>query len=268
MSPAMHNAAYAALGIDRVYVACHVTPDNLPDAIRAIPALGMVGVNLTLPHKEAAARILGSLSPEAKFLGAVNCIVNRRGQLHGDTTDARGLERDLRELGAAVRGSTAVIIGAGGAAASAMLACTRLGARRIVAANRTRSRADAMVRRFAGRGKAVLEARGLDALIDSPLLAQAAIVINATPMGLVTRSFAKLDYASTPPQCFFYDTIYAAEPTPFLRPAIALGRQYADGAGMLVNQGELAFALFNRAPAPAGVMRRTLIERLGRVGPR
>ncbi len=262
MSPAMHNAAYAALGMDRVYVACPVAPDAIADAIRAIPALGLIGVNLTVPHKESAARILENLSAEAKLLGAVNCIVNRRGRLFGDNTDARGLERDLRQLGVPVRRATVVVIGAGGAAASAVLASIRLGAGRIILANRTPERAQQMVERFPRR--ASLLARGLDALLDRALLSEAALVINATPMGLTTRSFAKLDYRATGPRCFFYDLIYAIEPTPFLRPAIALGRPSADGAGMLVNQGELAFALFNRIAPPPGVMRRALMQRLGR----
>ena len=91
-----------------------------------------------------------------------------------------------------------------------------------------------------------------------------AIVINATPMGLIQARYARIDYARTRRDCFFYDLIYAAQPTAFLRPAIALGRRTADGAGMLVNQGELAFELFNGVAPPPGVMRRALLARLGR----
>jgi shikimate dehydrogenase len=109
-----------------------------------------------------------------------------------------------------------------------------------------------------------MSARGLDALNDSSLLRDAALVLNATSMGLTTSDFAPLDYAATSPKCFFYDTIYHAEPTPFLREPIALGRPHADGAGMLINQGELAFELFNRVAPPPGVMRQALLERLGR----
>src|SRR5437879_2502510 len=136
-SPAMHNAAYAALGLDRRYAAFRVTQQNLAAAIRAIHALGILGVNLTVPHKEAAARMLTRLSPEASLLGAVNCIVNARGNLHGDNTDARGLARDLNDLRVPVRGQLAIVIGAGGAAASALAACVRLGARSISVVNRT-----------------------------------------------------------------------------------------------------------------------------------
>ncbi len=263
MSPAMHNAAYAALWMDRVYLAFHVTPQNLAAALRALTALGILGVNLTVPHKEAAARMLKHLSAEAKLLRAVNCIINDRGKLRGDNTDARGLECDLRQLGLELRSRLTIVIGAGGAAASAILACSRMGTTRIVVANRTRSRAVNLARRFRS-SRIEVSSRGLDALTDASLLADAALVLNATSMGLTTGAFAPLDYAATSPECFFYDAIYRAEPTPFLREAIALGRPHADGAGMLISQGELAFELFNRVPPPPGIMRRALLERLGR----
>jgi shikimate dehydrogenase len=269
LSPAMHNAAYAALGFDRVYAAFHVTPPMLPAALRALPALGIIGVNLTVPHKERAFGLVTKPSAEARMLGAVNCIVNRPSGLYGDNTDARGLERDLKSLSVTLAGAMAVVIGAGGAAASAVVASLRRGASEVVIANRTPARAAALMRRLRARlpralGGAALSVRGLDALADAALLARAAIVINATPMGLTSAGFVRIEYARTPRECFFYDLIYAAQPTAFLRPAIALGRRAADGAGMLVNQGELAFELFNGVAPPPGVMRRALWERLGR----
>jgi shikimate dehydrogenase len=120
-------------------------------------------------------------------------------------------------------------------------------------------------RRFAAKGARTSgEPRGLDALVDSDLLADARLIVNATSMGLTTGRFARLDYSSTPDDCLFYDLIYSAQPTEFIKPALAAGRRAADGAGMLVNQGELAFKLFNRIAPPAGVMRAALFEALGR----
>jgi len=261
----MHNAAYSALGMSRTYAAFRVTSANLASALRAIPPLGIIGVNLTVPHKQAAARLIKDLSGEARMLGAVNCVVNRRGVLRGDNTDARGLERDLRDLGCELRGRLAIVIGAGGGAASSVLACIRLGANRVVIANRTPARASALARRFAAKGaRAQGEARGLDALMDSELLADARLIVNATSMGLTTGRFARLDYDSTATDCLFYDLIYSGEPTEFMKPALAAGRPATDGAGMLVNQGELAFKLFNRVAPPAGVMRAALFAALGR----
>jgi len=266
MSPAMHNAAYAALGINRVYLAFNVKAKDLAAALSAIAELGMVGVNLTVPHKEQAAKLIKRLSSEARMLAAVNCVINRGGILYGDNTDARGLERDLCAHGLEIREGIAIVIGAGGAAASAILACARLGAAQIVIANRTRERGERLARRLSRamrgtQGASQLGARGLDALVDRELLASARIVLNATPMGLTTPRFARLDYQATLGHCFFYDLLYGAEPTAFLKPAIALKRQFADGAGMLINQGELAFELFNGVAPPRGVMRAALHAR-------
>jgi shikimate dehydrogenase len=265
-SPAMHNAAYAALAMDRAYVAFPVKPGALAAALRAIPALGIFGINLTVPHKERAARLIKDLSTEARTLGAVNCVINRKGRLYGDNTDARGLERDLRERAPLLAGGLAILIGAGGAAASAAVACHRMGVSRIVIANRTPSRAAALARRLnrSFRRAPKLEARGLDALVDAKLLAAAHGVINATPMGLTTRRFARLNYHAASGECIFYDLIYSATPTAFLQPAIELGQRAADGAGMLVNQGELAFKLFNGVAPPSGVMHSALFASLGR----
>jgi shikimate dehydrogenase len=265
-SPAMHNAAYAALKMNRAYLAFHVTPPNLAAAVAAIAALGFAGVNLTVPHKERGAWLVSTLSAEARVLGAVNCIINHRGKLAGDNTDARGLERDLRGLGVKLAGRLAIVIGAGGAGAAAVLACLRTGAARIAIANRTLAHGETVAQRLGRvRGRrARIETHGLDALCDRALLAEAALIVNATPMGLVTRKFAPLDYDRTARECFFYDMLYAAKPTVFLRPAIARSRPHADGAGMLVAQGELAFRLFNGVDPPRGVMRRALLARLGR----
>jgi shikimate dehydrogenase len=269
LSPEMHNAAYAALRMDRAYVAFRVSPLALRAALAAIPALGILGVNLTVPLKEHAARLIRDLSDEARLLGAVNCVINRKGELRGDNTDARGLERDLRALGLkAVRGKV-VIIGAGGAAASAVLAATRLRAANVVIANRTPARAARLARRLGrvSRRRVKLEARGLDALRDRAVLGDAAAIINASSMGLTTARFAELDYAAAPRQCLFYDMIYSAKPTAFLRPAIRAGYRAADGAGMLAAQGELAFRMFNGVAAPAGVMAAALMRALGRRPP-
>jgi shikimate dehydrogenase len=264
LSPAMHNAAYDALGMERAYVAFGVTPERLSEALRAIVALGMAGVNLTVPHKERAARMIDSLSAEAKLLQSVNCVVNRNGKLHGDNTDARGLETDLRGKHIDLEGRTALIAGAGGAAASAVLACIRMGASRIVIANRTLERAEALANRFAKvRAETAIEPQPIGVLSDSEAICAAALIINATSAGLKGGEFP-LDYNAASAECVFYDLTYARQVTPFLKPARANGRLVYDGAGMLAGQGELAFELFNGVPPPPGLMRAALMRALGR----
>ena len=268
LSPAMHNAAYAALGIERAYLAFRVAPGHLHDAIHALPALEIAGVNLTVPHKENAVAMMAHLSEEALTLGAINCVVNRNGELYGDNTDARGLELDLRGSGVTLEGRTVVIVGAGGAAASAVLACTRMGAGRILLCNRTVERAIRLAQRLRHLGQAPagisIHAGGLDQLAEPAALADIALMINATPMGLKTAGFAPLVYDAAPADCVFYDMVYAREPTPFMAPALALGRRALDGAGMLLNQGALAFELFNNVAAPAAAMRAALMTALER----
>ncbi len=265
LSPAMHNAAYAALGLERAYIPFHVTPEKLRSAISSIPALGLLGVNLTVPHKERALRMMAHLSDEARTLGAINCVINRDGELHGDNTDARGLESDLREAGLDLEGKVAVIVGAGGAAASAILATIRLGASQIALCNRTIGRARALVRRLSRYAPpaTMISVHGLDLLTGSEILAKAAVVMNATSLGLAAKEFLPLAYDATPADCLFYDLIYAREITPFLKPASAIGRRTLDGAGMLANQGVLAFELFNGVASPPGLMRSTLMTALG-----
>jgi shikimate dehydrogenase len=209
---------------------------------------------------------MDELTAEGHLLGAINCVINRSGRLVGDNTDARGLERDLRAHGIRVAARTALVIGAGGAGAAATVALSRLKAARVVIANRTVKRAGALARRFAQSSlpRTRFEAVGLGELANSSLLAEVACVINATSLELTGGGFPHLKYDATPPNCFFYDTLYARRPTRFLAGAIRARRKCADGAGMLVEQGELAFDLFNGVRAPPGVMRGTLMEALGR----
>jgi shikimate dehydrogenase len=249
--------------MDRAYVPFHVAAEQLPVALRAIRALGLLGVNITVPHKERTARLVKRQSAEARLLGAVNCVLPRGAELFGDNTDARGLADDLTALDAPVRGRTAILIGAGGGAAAAILALKRLGARRIVLTNRTRARAVKLATRF---NQPKIEVRHLSSLLDLELISQAGVVVNATSVGLRSEPFLPLAYAAAPADCFFYDLIYAAAPTGFIAPAIQRGLRAADGAGMLLRQGALAFALFNGVQAPLDAMRDALYARLGRRG--
>jgi shikimate dehydrogenase len=265
LSPVMHNAAYAALKLDGIYLPFCVPVSEFPTAVRAIRALGLVGANITLPHKFTAAQLVDQLSREARLLGAVNCIANRPQGLFGDNTDARGLELDLKELGVSLKGKSALIIGAGGGGAAALLAVLKLGAQRVTVVNRTHERALMLVRRLK-RGQ--VDARKLDALRDHTLLAEQSLVINATSITTTHQRFPPIAYAATVEDCFFYDLSYAAKSTSFLRPALKLGRRCADGLGMLLYQGTLAFELFNKVAAPVDAMRRALYQATGRQIPR
>ena len=172
--------------MNRAYVPFHVVASHLPAALRAITALGLLGVNVTVPHKERVARLLKRQSAEARALGAVNCVFPQAGELFGDNTDARGLAADLAALSAPIKERTVILIGAGGGAAAALLALRRLGAKRVVLANRTRSRAIKLAARFR---KLKIEVRDLGALRHPELVGEAGLVINATSVGLKSEAF-------------------------------------------------------------------------------
>jgi shikimate dehydrogenase len=260
LSPKMQNAALADAGIDAVYVPFHVTEQQLSDAISAIRALGLRGVNLTIPHKEAACALVDELDGQARLIGAINTIVNEGGRLVGYNTDGIGLLQALEgELKTTIAGAEVLLLGAGGAARAALVALARAGAARIVVANRTRARAQALVTslapHFSGTAFADLE---LSAALVQGYRAAFDVMVNTTAVGLGGGSFgfelAEVVRASG----VVYDMVYNARGTPLLHEARARGLVAADGLAMLAGQGEAAFALwFGRAPRPR-VMRQSL----------
>jgi shikimate dehydrogenase len=255
-SPAMHNAAFAALGLDWVYLPFPVAATDVRAALQAVRALGLAGVNVTVPHKEAVLPYLDALSPLARQLGAVNTIVNRRGRLYGDNTDAAGFLRALQQHQPSLRRRHAIVIGAGGAARAVLAGLGRARIGRVTLANRTPARARALARRF--RGAAPVSPIGLAALADPARLADAAVIVNATSIGLSRAPFPPLAYAATPRDCLFYDLLDGRE-SELLRRARAAGRTVLDGTEMLVQQGACAFALWTRRRAPIPIMRAAIV---------
>jgi len=266
-SPAMHNAAFRALGLPYAYVAFHVVPEQVGAAIAAVRALDLAGLNVTIPHKRAVIEYLDSLSPAAVACGAVNTVVNRGGRLHGENTDVDGLARALEELGISRRRKLdrAIVIGAGGAARAAVFMLGRV-AREVVVAARHPERALALCDAMRGRVAAELEAQPVERLAPDPdpslerMLCRARVVLNATPLGMSGERFVPLDYAATPRDCVFYDMIYTRERTPFLVGAARLRRRHAAGLGMLLHQGAAAFRLWTGRKPPLDVMRRALLR--------
>lgn len=255
-SPAMHNAAFAALGLDWVYVPFPVVAADVREAVRAVRALGLAGVNVTVPHKEAVVPYLDALSPLARQVGAVNTIVNRAGRLYGDNTDVSGFLRALRQR-TPVRRRHAVVIGAGGSARAVLAGLARAHIGRVTLANRTPARARALARRF--RDIAAITAVGLEVLDDPARLADAAVIVNTASVGLRSGPFPPLAYTATPRDCLFFDLLYGCE-TEFLHHARRARRPALDGSEMLVQQGASAFTLWTRRRAPIPVMRAAIAK--------
>lgn len=264
-SPAMHNAAFRAMDLPWVYVPFPVYGRGVGAAVRGVRALGMAGINVTVPHKETVLRHLDELTDTARACRAVNTIINRRGTLVGDNTDAPGLDRDWTEIGLPPKIDLAVILGAGGAARATAVALTSR-ARRIVVAARRSARARSLARDMNRisyvpvTGVPLSElAPGHDASSDH--LGGAALVVNATSVGMEGEDFFPLDVASTPRDCRFYDLIYTRQRTPFLALAARSRRPISNGLGMLLHQGALAFEQWTGLEPPLDVMRRALRAR-------
>lgn len=261
-SPAMQNAAFQACKLPYVYVPLLVHPSNLSRAVHSIRALNLVGVNVTVPHKEHIVRHLDSLSEEATLCGAVNTVVNRDGHLFGDNTDGRGFLQSLKEYGLSPKQGEIILIGAGGSARAVLVSLLRAGYGPVTIVNRTVTNAKALVRKFQGLSKRPVHARPLDALQDTALLQRAALIINSTSVGLHGEKFFPLAYAESPRNCLFYDLLYRPEPTSFLQGALKVKRTILDGREMLFHQGALAFSLWTGVPAPLTEMKRALLRAL------
>lgn len=261
-SPAMHNAAFRARGLPYVYVPFLVRPADLAKAVQSIRALHLVGVNVTVPHKERVAKYLDGLSAEAELCGAVNTIVNCDGTLFGDNTDGRGFLVSLQERTFSPRRREVVLIGAGGATRAVLVSLIRTGSARITIVNRTLDKAQALARRYRALGKTQLETLPFDALRDPALFKEATLVVNCTSIGLHDEEFPTLPYQVTPRSCLFYDLLYRPGLTSFLQQARSARRAILDGRRMLLHQGALAFSLWTQTPAPTEVMARALARAL------
>jgi shikimate dehydrogenase len=256
LSPVMHNAAFAALGLDWIYVPFPVSPERLAQGVAGLAALGVAGFNVTIPHKVAIMDLLDRISPEAELVGAVNVVAFQDGALVGYNTDGIGLVASLqREFGFIPAGRSILVLGAGGAARGAVAALGSAGAARICLANRSPVPARALVESIAPRLPGLtLAANTLECLEDPAFLASFDLIVNTTSVGMAGDSFAGLALPQQKPHLLVYDMVYAPPVTPLLAQARALGLRTANGIGMLVAQGEAAFTVWTGQAPPAGCM--------------
>jgi shikimate dehydrogenase len=241
-SPAIHNAAYAAAGLDWVFVALPVPAGQGEVAVRSMPVLGIAGLSVTMPHKADAARACDTLSDDATALGVVNTVVLQDdGSLAGDSTDGPGLLRSLEECGLEVAGLRVLVVGAGGAARAAVLALGRAGAAVTVTARRPE----------AASAAAALSPDGHAAPLEPALGPEFDVVLNATPVGMAGET---LPIAVPASGQWAVDLVYHPEETPFLAAAAAAGARTVGGLGMLVHQAALGFEAMTGRPAPLDAM--------------
>lgn len=239
LSPQIHTAAFAAAGIDAVYVACAVADPVA--AVDGLDALGALGANITVPHKRAVWSHVTTRTAEADLIGAVNTLYRDTGQWVADNTDAAGVHRvlvDDLDLG---RDDGVVIVGAGGAARAVAVALGRLAARVRVEARRS-DQAETV--------QALARSAGAE---DLPADRTPRLVVNATPLGLRGERLPAPHHELADGQMAL-DLVYGATPTPFIADARARGRRAVDGLGMLVGQAAAAFERWTDRAAPVDVM--------------
>jgi shikimate dehydrogenase len=253
LSPVMHNAAFEALGLDCCYIPFTVHPDLLSAAVKAVKALNLLGVNVTIPHKEKVMPMLDTIDDEASFIGAVNTIVSSNGQLKGYNTDGRGFMRSLSESGINVKDRRVLIIGAGGAARAIGYYLAQK-AKAIYIYGRTRERAE----RLAADLKKVGE--NVSTVPDISRSADFHVIINATSLGLREDDPLPLDPALLRREQTVCDLIY--RDTRLLREAAKKDCSTVNGMGMLLWQGVFAFELWTGRKPDVDVMRKALINNI------
>ena len=239
----MQNAAFAEAGLDWRYLKLPVPPELFDETIRALPASGYRGVNVTIPHKEAALAVADSASDAARAIGAANTLTFEDGAIAADNTDAGGLTASLP---LDPDGMSALVLGAGGAGRAAAWALREAGAS-VVVWNRTPERA-----------RALAEDLGVEA-VEAPR--EADIVVNATSVGLSPEDrIEDLPVAWIDQPQMAVELVYGNHETPFAAWADGIGAQLVDGLEILVRQGALSFERWTGRMAPLDAMRRAARE--------
>ena len=267
-SPAMHNAAFAALAMEGWhYQLLPVPPRLFAEVARALPASGFLGANVTVPHKQAALAVAAHASDDARAIGAANVLTARDGGLYAENTDAPGL---LTALGVSPAGMRALILGAGGSARAAAFALREAGAADICVWNRTPARAAELARELGVRAAAAPEPAdvlvnctsvGLPgsssmSSISGPERATTALKLQPSASDVSELNQLSLTFDLVGEYSHVVDLVYRSTPTALVRAATRHGRHAVDGREVLVAQGALSFERWTGRRAPADVMRR------------
>jgi shikimate dehydrogenase len=261
---AMQEAAFQALGLNWRYLTIEVPPAKLRGAITGVRALGMRGLNLTIPHKVAVMQYLDEVSPDAAMIGAVNTVRRDGDRLIGENSDGKGFLRGVRvDAGMDTRGMRVAILGAGGAARAIATELALAGAAGLHIVNRSRGRAEPMVRDVAANTKVPIryeEWRGI-----WPVTRDIDLLVNATSIGLYpdVDAMPPVDLSGAASDLLVADAVFNPPETRLLAAARAHGLRVLDGLSMLVYQGVIGFQLWTGLDPPEDVMKRGLKHALG-----
>lgn len=250
----VEEAAFRALGLNWRYLTCRVAVEDLADAMRGMRAVGMRGVNLTMPHKIEVIQYLDELTEAARIIGAVNTVVECDGRLIGENTDGKGFVRSLKDADIALAGKTVTILGAGGAARAIGVECALNGANKIIIVNRNADRGTALRDAIAENTDAQAEYIPWDGSVPVP--EQTDILVNATCVGLFpdVNACPDIDYDTIEKGMIVCDVVFNPAMPVFLQKARQRGARTISGLGMLVNQAALNFEIWTDVKAPREVM--------------
>lgn len=259
-SPIMMNRAFQETGINGIYIASLVTSDRLSDFVAGVRAMGIRGVNVTIPHKLDIMDLLDVIDPGAQAIGAVNTIVNDDGKLIGYNTDGIGYVRSLKEEAEPdLAGKRIVVIGAGGASRGIIYALAKEKPSHITISNRSVERAVELAKAF--EDQVDIEAVSNDKLRSA--CQEADIIINTTSVGMFPKTDeTPVDAAWLKPGSVASDLIYNPIKTKFLEQAEQRGCRIHSGLGMFIYQGAYAFEYWTGQPAPVAAMRETVLASL------
>ncbi|MDQ3646317.1 MAG: shikimate dehydrogenase [Actinomycetota bacterium] len=257
LSPAIHNAAFRHLGLDWIYLPFPVRPELLADSVRGLVALGAMGANVTMPHKESIIPLLHDISGDARAVGAVNTLQRIGDRLIGHNTDVDGFREFLvGDAGVRIEGKRALVLGSGGAARAVVKALDDLGASKIVIAARDPGRGSSLVR-LVRPGTARVEPwdRG------EAIARESDVIVNATPLG--TRSANPLPGVRFGPGQAVIDLVYTPPSTALVEAARAGGADGWGGLGMLVHQAAASFRIWTGQDPPIEAMSAAAVHSIG-----
>ncbi len=265
LSPIIQNAAFKALDLDYVFLAFKVSPNQVDKAIAGMRALEIVGLNVTMPHKEAVIKHLDQIDENAKFLNAVNTIHNKDGQLIGYNTDGIGAIKALKENGSNPKGKKILLLGAGGSARAIAYALAKQ-TDELIILNRTVSVAKKIVNLLNKTLNKKILADSLTTQKIREHIQQSDILINATSVGMKPNSNQSLiPKQLIKPKMTIMDIVYNPVETKLAREAKSAGAKVVSGTEMLIYQGAASFEIWTGKTAPVEVMRKAALERLSKV---
>jgi shikimate dehydrogenase len=257
-SPVLHGHWLARYGIRGHYVPLAVRPEDLREALAVLPKLGFRGVNVTIPHKEAALALCSEATEQARRIGAANTLVFQAdGAIQGDNTDGCGFIANLRQAAPSwdAAAGPALVLGAGGAARAVVDALVEEGAPEVRIANRTHGRAAALAAPYGARAKAI------DWTEAEAAMEGVATIVNATSLGMTGQPPMELAFDAAPDAALATDLVYAPLTTPFLAAAAQRGLRTVDGLGMLLHQAAPGFQRwFGRAPEVDTALREAVLQ--------